>query len=78
MTGFLSNDETEICLSVLPLSSECIRRKSSAAEKSPAFGALVSLGVGALVSAPGANGGRRCSDHLAGTFCDDAGFQANA
>ncbi len=35
-------------------------------------------GVEASVSVPGANGGRRCSDHLAGTFCDNPSFQPNA
>ncbi|AEO41952.1 hypothetical protein XACM_1672 [Xanthomonas euvesicatoria pv. citrumelo F1] len=34
--------------------------------------------VEASVSAPGANGGRRCSDHLAGAFCDAPSFQPNA
>ncbi|NYH50043.1 UNVERIFIED_ORG: hypothetical protein FHR68_003703 [Xanthomonas campestris] len=35
-------------------------------------------GLEASVAAPSADGGRRCSDHLAGTFCDDPSFQANA
>ncbi len=35
-------------------------------------------GLEASVPASSANGGRRYSDHLAGTFCDDRSFQANA
>lgn len=67
MTGFLSNHEAEICLPVLPLSSRCMS-ESLGHEKEPRMRGSCVAGVGALASAPGANGGRRCSDHLANLF----------
>ncbi len=47
-------------------------------QKEPRMRGFFVASVEASVSAPGANGGRRCSDHLAGAFCDAPSFQPNA
>lgn len=52
--------------------------ESGSQKKEPRMRGSCVAGVEASVSAPGANGWRHCSDHLAGTFRDDRSFQPNA
>ncbi len=55
-----------------------INRHFGLIKKEPRMRGSLVAGVEASVSAPGANGGRRCSDHLARTFFANPSFRLAA